>query len=197
MKDLKGLKGLKGLKFSKTGWLILSAGIFIVVLAGLGITRSGQVKEQSQLGIDLASSQMRLDKVDTIQSQMQLEELEQQLIDSEQQLAEVKDKLHQKIDSVDVTDKFYEIAAFYGVNVTVMGTTKVSGDTYQGVECSVISLTGTAAGEFTDIIDFIAGLNNNYSTGFVQFAQIKINDNPSFGPWNGDINLIVYSYEGS
>jgi hypothetical protein len=35
---------MKGIKISKTGWIILSAGIFVVVLAGLGITRSGQVK---------------------------------------------------------------------------------------------------------------------------------------------------------
>jgi len=191
------MKTIKGLKFSKTGWLILSAGIFIVVLAGLGITRSGQVKEQGKLGTDLASSQVRLDKVDTTQYELQRTELTQQLTDSAQQLAEVKDKLRQKIESVDVTDKFYEIATFYSVNVTVMGTTKVSNDTYQGVEFSVISLSGTAAGEFPDIIDFIAGLNNNFSTGFVQIAQIKVNDTSSGGPWNGDITLIVYSYEGS
>jgi hypothetical protein len=191
------MKSLKGLKFSKMGWLILSAGIFIVVLAGLGITRSGQVKEQGKLGTDLASSQVRLDKVDTTQYELQITELTQQLTDSEQQLGEVKDKLRQKIESVDVTDKFYEIAAFYSVNVTVMGTTKVSNDTYQGVEFSVISLSGTATGEFPDIIDFIAGLNNNFSTGFVQIAQIKVADANSDNKSDADISLIVYSYEGS
>jgi len=194
--DIK-MKSLKGLKFSKTGFLILSAGIFIVVLAGLGIARSGQVKEQNKLGTDLASSQLRLDKVDTTQSQYQLDELKQQLNDSEQQLMEVKDKLRQKIDSVDVSDKFYEIAKYYSVNVTVMGTSKKADDTYQGVGLSLISLSGTASGEFPKIIDFIAGLNNNFSTGFIQSVQVQVGDPLLDEDSEASISLIVYSYEGN
>jgi hypothetical protein len=188
---------MKGIKISKTGWIILSAGIFIVVLAGLGITRSGQVKQQSKLGTDLTSSQLRLDKLDTSGYQMQLDELEQQLADSDQQLAQVKDKLRQKIESVDVTDKFYEIAAFYSVNVTILGTTKLVKDSYQGVPCSVISLTATARGDFPDIVDFIAGLNNNYRTGFVQSTEIQAPTVATDNTSDANINLIVYSYEGS
>jgi hypothetical protein len=188
---------MKGVKISKTGWIILSAGIFVVVLAGLGITRSGQVKEQSKLGTDLAASQLRLDKVDTTQSQMQFDELKQQLADTEQQLADVKDKLRQEVASVDVSDKFYEIAAYYNVTVTILGTTKVANDTYQGVPCSVISLSATATGDIADIIDFLAGLNNNFSTGFIQSTQIQVADVDSEEPSKANINLIVYSYEGS
>jgi hypothetical protein len=191
------MKSLKGLKFSKTGGLILSAGIFVVVLAGLGITRSGQLSEQGKLGTDLASSQARLDKVDTNTYEFQLTELNQQLADNQQQLAEVKDKLRQKIESVDVSDKFYEIAAFYSVNVTVMGTTKVSGDTYQGVEMAVISLNGMASGAFPDVIKFIAGLNNNFSTGFVQSVEIEVAKPETEEVSSASISLIVYSYEGN
>jgi hypothetical protein len=191
------MKSLKGLKFSKTGGLILSAGIFVVVLAGLSITRSGQLSEQGKLGTDLASSQERLDKVDTNTYEFQLAELNQQLTDNQQQLTEVKDKLRQKIESVDVSDKFYEIAAFYSVNVTVMGTTKVSNDTYEGIEMSVISLSGMASGAFPDIIKFIAGLNNNFSTGFVQSVEIEVAKAETEEVSTASISLIVYSYEGN
>ena len=44
---------MKGLKLSKTSWLILSAGVFIVVLAGLGLTRSQQMKEQTKVADEL------------------------------------------------------------------------------------------------------------------------------------------------
>jgi hypothetical protein len=190
-------KMFKGLKFSKTGWIILSAGVFIVVLAGLGITRSGQLKEQGKLGTDLASYQMRVGVIDVTGDQVQLEELTQQLADAQDQLAEVKGKLHQLIDSVDVTDKLYEIAAFYSVNVTVMGTSQKSDENYEGVPCTVISLRATARGEFLDIIDFIAGLNNNYTTGFAQSVQIKVGDEEAGEFTQADIDFIVYSYEGS
>lgn len=197
-------KKLKSLKLSKTGLLILSAGIFIVVLGGLGITRSGQLQDQSKLTMDLATFQMRMDKLDTSQEQKQYTELSQQLEDSQQQLAEVKDKLHQKITSADVTAKLYEIADYYSVNVTVMGTTSQAQIDYEDVPCTAISLTATARGPVEDIVSFAAGLNNNFSTGYIQQAQFVIPepdpgadpDSPPPLP-NATITIVVYSYEGS
>jgi peroxiredoxin family protein len=188
---------MKGLKFSKTGWLILAAGVFIVVLAGLVITRSGQAKEQHKITADLATSQMRLDKMDTKQLQVQDDELQQQLVASQQQLVGVKDKLRQKITSVDVTDKLFQIASDYSVNVTIMGTTSIAQDNYGGIEFSVISVSASADGAFSNIVDFVVGLNNNFSTGFVQSAQLKVAEELVNDISNASITLIVYSYEGS
>ena len=47
------------------------------------------------------------------------------------------------------------------------------------------------------IIDFITGLNNNFSTGYVQSAQIKVADDSVSDISNASITLVVYSYEGS
>jgi len=187
---------MKSLKFSKIGWLILSAGIFIVVLAGLGITRSGQIKDQNTLGTNLLLSQTRLDKIENT-SQTQLNELKQQLIDNGQQLVKAKDRLRQDIDSVDVAAKFYEIANYYSVNATIMGTTTISHDSYEGVPCSVISLSGSAIGELPNIIEFIAGLNNNFSTGFVTSVQIQVADGAADVLSKTNFSIVVYSYKGS
>ncbi|MGD1118751.1 MAG: hypothetical protein ABR886_04625 [Dehalococcoidales bacterium] len=188
---------LKGIKISKTGWIILAAGIFVVVLAFLGITRSGQVKQQNKLGTDLATSQTRLDKVDTGSNQGQLDELKQQLADSEQQLAGIKEKLHQPIQSVDVADKFYELGKSYSVNVTIFSSTKIVDGAYQGVPCSLISLRGTAEGDVPNIVDFVAGLNDNFTTGYVESASIQIADVSTNDTNRADISLVVYSYEGN
>ena len=48
-----------------------------------------------------------------------------------QQLTAAKDKLRQKISSVDVTDKLFEIADAYSVNVTIMGTTSIAQEDYR------------------------------------------------------------------
>jgi len=37
------------MKLSKTGWLIIIIGVFVIILAGLGTVRSQQVREQDQL----------------------------------------------------------------------------------------------------------------------------------------------------
>jgi hypothetical protein len=188
---------MKKMKFSKMGILILSAGVFIVVLAGLGLVRNGQMKEQSQLSKDLATSEMRLSKVDPGNQQIQLNELNQQLADTNEQLAGVKQKLVQKIASADVTEKFFEIANYYSVNVTIMGTTSVVQGLYGDISCNVISLSASASGDLSNVTDFIIGLNNNFSTGFVQSAQITVTEDPVADLGSASITLIVYSYEGS
>jgi len=106
---------MKGFKLSKAGLLILAAGVFIVVLLSLGITRYGQISEQTDLNDELSLSEMRLNNIDLKPFQLQLVELQEQFTDSESQLEEAKSRLDQTVISVDVTDKFYEIADYHDV----------------------------------------------------------------------------------
>jgi hypothetical protein len=188
---------MKGLKLSKTSWLILSAGVFVVVLAGLGITRFGQISDNTKLSEELSVSAARLENVNLTPLQVQLAELSEQLQDSDSQLAEVKNRFIQSIISVDVVDQFYEIAYYYGVKVKSIGTTKMQGDRYQGVNCIVISINASVAGTLSEIIEFVIGLNNNYSTGFVRSVQINITDATADEGTIANVMMVAYSYEGS
>ena len=68
---------MKYLKLSKTSWLILGVGVFIVALAFLGITRSQQAQEQSRLDDELEMSQMSLANMQISDLQAELAALEQ------------------------------------------------------------------------------------------------------------------------
>jgi len=188
---------MKGLKLSKTSWLILSAGIFIVVLAGLGVTRSQQLQEQTQLDEELSLSSMRVDSIQVADLRPQLEELQQRLEESEAQLIEVKDRLHQTVVSADVTDKFFVIAEYCGVEIMNLGTTQKSTHAVEGISCSTISITTTVEGEVASIIDFIISLNDGFTTGNVQSAQISIPEDSSDSEPLASIQMVVYSYEGN
>ncbi len=188
---------MKGFKVSKTSWLILSAGIFIVVLACLGVARSGQIKEKDNMSEELSLSSTRLDNIELTGLQVQSAELQEQLKESREQLDGAKDKLRQSAISVDVTDKLYEIGKYYGVSITVMGTTSTQEGSFQGVTCSMISLNAEVTGSLSDIIDFITGLNNNFATGFIRSAQIGVADEAGGNTSSAGINMVVYSYEGS
>jgi hypothetical protein len=187
---------MKKIKISKTSWLIMAAGVFVLVLAGLGVTRSGQVKEQNSLTIDLAMSKTRLDKTDTSQLQVQDKELRQQLADYTPRLDMIKKLLRQPISSVAVTDKLFAIAANNSVNVTLMGTTAIARDNYGGIEFSVISVSAAAEGTLDNIIGFIESLNNEFATGYVQSCRFKVAGDNDAGLSNASIDLLVYSYEG-
>ena len=186
---------MKGFKLSKTSWLILSAGIFIVVLAGLGLTRSQQLEEQTKLEEDLTLSTMRVDKIKVTQLRPQLDELQQRIEESESQLNEAKDRLRQTVVSVDVTDKFFVITEYCGVELQNMSTSVISSRTIEGIDCYTTSITATVTGELPNIIDFIISLNGGYTTGYVQSTQISIPDESSDNESTVNIQMVVYSYE--
>ena len=189
---------MKGLKLSKTSWLILSAGIFLVVLAGLGVTRSGQMKEQTKLGEELSVSESRLEKIQLTSLQTQSVELQDRLEEGESQLAEVKTRLRQTVLSVDVTDKLFEIAKYSEVTIMNLTTSTIAKNNIAGVDLATISLSATIIGDADKIIDFIINLNTGYTTGYVKSAQINLNNESSEeSSAKASIQMVVYSYEGS
>jgi hypothetical protein len=187
---------MKKLKLSKIAWLILSAGIFIVVLAGLGLTYSGQKKEQKTLTDELEVSRMRLEKADDAGVQFQqISQLEERLTDSQSRLTEAKQKLLQAILSVDVTEKFFQIAEASGVTVFNIGTTDIQNAVVDGVNCYKIGIHGTAKGKFSNLIDFIVNINQNYITGYIKTAQIAVGTE-DLEDNTVNIQLEVYSSKG-
>ena len=48
-------------------------------------------------------------------------------------IEEIKARLLQSVISVDVTDKFYEIAGFYNVSVISIGTSTMSEQPFEGI----------------------------------------------------------------
>jgi hypothetical protein len=210
---------MKGLKLSKTSWLILSAGVFMVVLAGLGLTRSQQMSEQSKLDDELSLSEKQLGAVQTTSLSQRLETLQAQVEESTAQLKEAQARLHQTVVSVDVADEFFQVAAACSVNITSLSTTAIAQSKYEGIpSIATASITARVIGEKKNIIKFVITLNNDYRTGNVESAQVQFDnadtqdDTPDAGEGTGDgtdevemlqnglanatVNLLIYSYEG-
>jgi hypothetical protein len=189
---------MKGLNLSKTGWLILSAGVFIVVLAGLGVTRSQQLKEQNLLSEELAISETRLNNLQVTGMVQQLEALNVQIEESEVLLTEAKDRMRQEIESIEVTDAFFNIADFNDVLIINFATTPIATSTLNGAVYSMISMNAYVEAEWPNLIDFIISLNAAYPTGVVKNATIVIPDSQNVESVStASINIRVYSYEGS
>jgi hypothetical protein len=204
---------MKGIKLSRTSWLILSAGVFVVILAGLGVTRSQQVQEQASMNDELSLSKTRLDKIDVTTLKRQLDDLNQQVESGQAQLDDARKRLRQTVVSVDVTDELFKIAAYSGVTVMNLTTSTIADKTLEGIGLKTISLNIQAKGDLDKIVNFVINLNNGFATGYVQSAQISIptpeseQDGDSGG--NGEVveetaqdettvsvQMVVYSYEG-
>lgn len=169
---------MKKLKLSKTSWLILSAGIFMVVLAGLGLTRSQQIQEQATLEEELSINEMRLNQFNVAQLQQQRDELRGVIDDNTIRLNEAKYGLRATVESIDVTDEFFVIASDCDVLVTSISSSSIGSDVLNGIGCATISLNACVSGELENIIDFIISLNHDYATGYVKSVQISIKHIP-------------------
>jgi hypothetical protein len=185
---------MKNVKISKASWIILAAGIFIIILAGLGLTRSGQIKEYDSLSANLTMTTSRAANVQNGKLQTEINEYNEQLKDIQEQSSEARTKLDQTVISVDVAEKFYQIADYSGVIITNMTTTTITKQNYQAVGFETTSVSATMSGTTENILNYVIALNNNFSTGFVKAAQFSFNDSS-----NGTVNVqaIVYSREGS
>jgi hypothetical protein len=203
---------MKGIKISKTGWLILAAGVFIVILAGLGLTRSQQFREQTRVNDELSMSQTRLDKIDVTDLRRQLGDLQQKVDEGQAQLDDARERLRQTVISVDITEELFKIAAYSDVTVMRLTTSMITPDDLQGIGLSTILVSAQAEGDLDHLVDFVVNLNNGYPTGYLKSAQITVplsgsTEEPAEG---GDeatagldqtgatvsIQMIVYSYEG-
>lgn len=185
------------MKLSKTSWIILSSGVFVVILIGLGLTNSQQAKEHSAVKDELSIAEMRLDKVQSTGMQNNLEELQLQLNESMIRLAEDKDRLRHIIESIDVVDEFFLIASYCDVEIMNLSSSKISNDVLKGIPCSVVTLNATVTGKVTDIINFVISLNHDFSVGVVESAQISIAEQLDSEESTGSIHMTIYSYEGA
>lgn len=212
-------KSKKGIKLSKASWLILSAGVFVVILAGLGVTRSQQAHEQARINGELSLSETRLNKLDVTGLKQQLDELNRQVEAGRTQLVDAREKLRQTVVSVDITDEFFKIAGDSGVTIMDLTTSSISEGKLEGIGLKTISLSAQAQGSLEKVVDFVINLNDGYATGYVQSAQISIKPDESgqtgdiegdgdvqpaggeaAGPAEGEttlsVQMIIYSYEG-
>ena len=187
---------MKGIKLSKTSWLILAAGVFIVILAGLGLTRSQQLSEQNQLDEALASTTARLSMLEASQLKLEEAELRQRLDETMVEFEEAKDRLHQTVVSVDITDELFRIAEYSDVEIMSMMSSAQSDGKLGPIPCLTTSISANIRGSTSDLIDFVLNLNSGYTTGIVRSVNISIPEDTSDNS-TAAITLFIYSYEGS
>ena len=185
------------MKLSKTSWIIISAGLFVVILAGLGLTHSQQAGEKTKLDEDLSIAEMRLEKVQYMGMQQDLNELQEKLNENMIRLNEDKDRLRQSVESIDVIDEFFLIASYCDIVVMNISSTKLSEDALKEIPCSVITLNAAVTGRLMDLIHFVISLNNDFSVGVVESAQITIPASSENATSTANTRMVIYAYEGA
>ena len=179
------------INLSKTSWIILSVGVFIVVLAGLGVTYSQQLKKNSEANDELEVTEMRLGKFNIEELQQQESELLVLYNTLSSQYDSGKTTFQQPIESIDVIDRCYFIASLSNVEIFDIGTTDIKTGEFANLECEKIAISIMVRGELSDMVNFIININEGFSNGYIQSVQTVMGDSP-----HTFIQIVVYSYRG-
>lgn len=183
------------MKLSKTSWLVIIVGIFVIALLGLGVVRSQQVQQQNQLSEELASAELRLKGIQLKPLSHQQEELENGLSQTRSQLEAVKAIVSQPIESITISSILFDTAEAHGVNLTEITSSSIASDRLEGLACSVLRLTAKVKGEVPKLVSFITGLNGNLTTGVMKSVEISIPE-VAGEEASANIQLAVYTYQG-
>jgi len=190
------------IKISKTALIFLAGGIFVILVAILGMNYSQQSQEQSRLNHELSLAQLRLEEYASEQLSSQQEELESRLTRLEARLKVTKNNLYQSIQSIEVTETLYEVAEAYDVEIVEISSPGVSDKELEEVTLSALTLAVTVEGDVLNLIDFIYAWTEEYPTGVVESVEITVPEPPEDEEEtaeelpSADIRLLIYTYEG-
>ncbi|MCX7912653.1 MAG: hypothetical protein N2506_06835 [Dehalococcoidales bacterium] len=190
---------MKRLKLGKAFWLALVAGVFLIMLAGLGITRSQQVQEEEKLQQEIDSGMKNLQKLQVTGLTQQLDDLKRKLAMEKERLAEVKGRLDRTVVSADVVDELFAIADYCGVTVMAVNMSPVQASDYHGVSLLATTLSASATGALDSIISFVVSLNNDFTTGVMRSFSISLPAPEEAAQQESlpvvTLQMTIYSYE--
>lgn len=182
------------MKISKTAWLILGIGIFVIAVASLYVVYFQQGREQERLNDSLSVAQQTLPKLASekddwgrqlTQLGSQLARLKSELARATSLLAESKTSFPKSVESIEYDERLFKIADDWGLEITSL-TASEPGDKKVEVEVGdikvedvtyfVTSFTVDVKGEVTDILDFINTIATSeyFTTATVELVSIDV-----------------------
>ncbi|MDP2932086.1 MAG: hypothetical protein Q8O05_06300 [Chloroflexota bacterium] len=188
------------MKLSKTTLMALCVGIFVVLGGSLGLAYAGQGQKQGQLSTELASTQALLDKQTANFAKEGLpakqKDLETRLTRAESGINDVRAKLRQIIQSIEVTDNLFKTAYASSVNITSVRSTPPGKEKLNGTSYDVLPLNVELEGEVSNMLTFILSWSEGHPTGVVESVNIDVPGPTANGTMpspSATLKLVIYN----
>ncbi|UCD53827.1 MAG: hypothetical protein JSU76_02655 [Dehalococcoidia bacterium] len=184
-------------KLSRKAGILLGVGILVVFGASLGMLHSQETEEQSWLSQELDVIQLRLKKHSPDEFSFQQRELEWRLAQTEVQVNAAKDRLRQSVDSIEVTETLFEVAADNGVEMVEISSPGLSSEDLDSGVYSILLLAVVVEGNVSSLVDFILEVGRKFPTSVIETAEITVPavvGGESRQP-SATVSLRIYSYQ--
>jgi len=190
------------MRLGKKARIILAGGIFVVLMASLFMVYYQQGQERSRLSQELSLVRLTLARFSPEKLSAQQRVLESRLTRTELELATAKNKLHQSIKSIEVTDTLFEVADTHNVEIIGIDSPGVTSEELEGVSLSILSLTAMVEGDVSNLVDFIIELSEQFPTSVDASVEILFPTSAEGTVETGvetptaSIELRIHTYEG-
>ncbi|MFC2025265.1 hypothetical protein ACFLTG_02515 [Chloroflexota bacterium] len=184
------------MKISKTGWLLITAWIFILILATLGINSFQRVSERNQLNekLILAKSNLEHPLLEDLSSQET--ELKEQLSQYISQYEAAKATVYQPVGNSAAIGILFDAAKAHGLEVTDLSSSGPTTENLGRTTFSVISLTAKVEGDIGKLVNFTVKLKDYFTTGVVKSIQITMPETTNGDKASADVHMVIYMYRG-
>lgn len=199
---------------SKTAWLILGIGIFVIAMGGLFVVYRGQAAEQERLNTRLTAAQNALPPLISEKEDLegQLTALEVVLAEAKSSLSKAKMVFPRSVESIEYDEVLFSIADDWDLKIIRLTASEPSDKDVEGILFSETSFTVEVQGEVDDILTYIHTIANDshFVSATVELEYINVPE-PLSEEEKGEltteeieekekpsasIKLVVYGYKG-
>jgi len=213
------------MKLSKTAWIILVTGVFIIAIGSVCWLYLQEGPKQTELNAQLSVVQAQLPKLAAERANLEstLTELEDKLAQVTSQLKTAKAVFPASVQSIEVDELLFGMADDWGLEITSLTASEPRDQQVkvevedEDIEVEDITYLVTyfavdVAGEVTDILDFIHTIvtHRDFDTATVELVNITVPDPLTEAEKeelseeeiaerempSARINIDIYSYQG-
>ena len=192
------------MKLSRTAWLILGIGIFVIAFATLYMVYSRQSGEQEQLSDSLAAAQALLPRliVEREDVEDQLSQWESELAEATLSLNKSKTKFPKSVESIEYDEALFGIADGCDLEILSLTASEPRDKKVEDVTYAITSFEVKVEGEVADILDMVNTIatSEHFTSATVELVNIDIPEPATEGEEaempSATIRLVIYSYQG-
>jgi hypothetical protein len=185
---------VKAVKFSKTTWIFLGIGTFLLAAFILGWIYLQKVDEQKQMASRLSQAQRTLAAIKLDDLNATKDPYLRQIAQYTAQIKETKALLTCLKNNLDASDDILASAKSFGVKITEMSSPGLSSEDLSGTPCQTIPLTVKAIGDVNVLANFISNLSQVFPSSIIKSTKIEKDDRP--GIYKATFSLVIYNYKG-
>ena len=180
------------MKLSRTSWIVLGVGLFVIAGITLYVVYQGQVGDRQDARDRLAEAQAALPAVisekndaesqlgqledELSQLQGDLGQLETDLAQAELALAQDKLRLPGSVESIEYGEKLFALADSANLMVALLNASEPAEVQIEGITYSTTTFTLEVQGEVANILDFISAAvaDNDFRTAVLEPISMSI-----------------------